>query len=71
MAGHDFVYQWEGPTRTKQNWTVNFDGTVDLTGRVVRGAVEDFFSNEKIPSQYRKIYLIRKSTEDNPARKSK
>ena len=26
------------------DWTLNFDGTRDSTGRVVKGAVDDFFS---------------------------
>ena len=42
VCGHDFVAQKDGPQQTGQDWTKNFDGTVDATGRVVRGAVEDF-----------------------------
>lgn len=43
-AGHDFTTQeiWGYGPGEHQNWTVNFDGSVDVTGRVVRGAVEDF-----------------------------
>ena len=26
-----------------QNWTLNYDGTVDASGRAVKGAVDDFF----------------------------
>lgn len=40
MAGHDYVAQddvWYG-----QNWTVNYDGTIDETGTVVKGAVDKF-----------------------------
>lgn len=53
MAGHDYTEQkepgrlsWHGadPASSKQDWTLNSDGTKDLTGRVVRGAVDDFFS---------------------------
>ena len=54
IAGHDYTLQTEprgpyhlkeegDPTDTKQNWTLNYDGTVDRSGRVVRGAVDDFF----------------------------
>ena len=56
MAGHDYTEQTEpgrtdvrlsrpiwDPTRKKENWTVNFDGSVDTSGRVVKGAVDDFF----------------------------
>lgn len=39
LAGHDYVEQNE---IGGQDWTVNFDGTRDETGRVVKGAVDDF-----------------------------
>lgn len=43
FAGHDFVTQEEvGP---EQDWTKNYDGSVDTTGQVARGAVVDFFSD--------------------------
>ena len=42
LAGHDYVTQNDGPRNTGQDWTVNFDGTKDTTGRVVKGAVDDF-----------------------------
>eukprot|EP00947_MAST-08B_sp_MAST-8B-sp1_P000574 g574.t1 len=41
MAGHDYVTQREV---AGQDWTLNEDGTRDWTGRVVKGAVDDFFS---------------------------
>lgn len=41
MAGDDYAIQSE----VAGNWSVNFDGTVDETGRIVRGAVDDFFSD--------------------------
>jgi hypothetical protein len=55
MAGHDYTTQLEprskhqipgkkyDPNGTMQDWTLNFDGTRDETGRVVKGAVDDFF----------------------------
>ena len=55
MAGHDYTEQTEpgvrpgaakrvwDPTRKKENWTLNFDGTVDRSARAVKGAVDDFF----------------------------
>eukprot|EP01041_Mallomonas_annulata_P009460 gene9460-19644_t len=53
MAGHDYTFQSEpsgtqsgDPTMHRQDWTLNFDGTRDTTGRVVRGAVDDFFSDK-------------------------
>ena len=63
MAGHDYTTQQEpsdakpsggcewgcDPSDTGQNWTINYDGTIDASGRVVRGAVDDFFSG-KAPS---------------------
>ena len=38
IAGHDYVTNDE----TGQNWTVNYDGTIDMTGTVVKGAVDAF-----------------------------
>eukprot|EP01041_Mallomonas_annulata_P001864 gene1864-3615_t len=55
MAGHDYTEQKEpntgpeipaDPHNTNQNWTLNYDGSIDDTGRVVRGAVNDFFSDK-------------------------
>jgi len=52
IAGHDYTTQSEpfearmykgDPASTGQNWTVNSDGTVDASGRAVKGAVDDFF----------------------------
>ena len=42
MAGHDYVTQDEGPQQSKQDWTLNYDGTIDLTRTVVKGAVNKF-----------------------------
>lgn len=42
FAGHDYVTQAEGPTQSGQDWTLNFDGTIDATGTVVKGAVNKF-----------------------------
>jgi len=42
MAGHDYVTQDDGPAQSGQSWTVNYDGTEDLTGTVVKGAVDAF-----------------------------
>jgi len=46
MCGHDYVIQSEVGA---QNWTVNFDGTVDHTGLVVKGAVDDFARQHRLP----------------------
>jgi hypothetical protein len=55
MAGHDYVTQGDGPTRSGQNWTVNFDGTIDMTGTVVKGAVDKFAKhlNVQVSVSYR------------------
>ena len=37
-----FLIQEEVSKHTQQDWTLNYDGTRDLTGRVVKGAVDDF-----------------------------
>ena len=58
MAGHDYSTQVEpdivwDPHNTGQNWTLNFDGSVDGSGRAVKGAVDDFFggvSQGRFPS---------------------
>ena len=53
FAGHDYITQLElteewlsRPRRARrnplQNWTLNYDGTVDRTGLVVKGAVDLF-----------------------------
>lgn len=42
MAGHDYVTQDDGPEQTGQDWTINYDGTKDETGTVVKGAVDRF-----------------------------
>lgn len=44
LAGHDFTTQelWGSGPGEHQNWTINYDGSIDVSGRVVRGAVEDF-----------------------------
>ena len=38
IDGHDYITNDE----SGQNWTVNYDGTIDLTGTVVNGAVDAF-----------------------------
>jgi len=54
MAGHDYTWNVEprngpfgkhvtDPHSSKQNWSINFDGSVDPRGRAVKGAVDDFF----------------------------
>ena len=42
LCGHDYEEQWDGPQSNNQHWEKNYDGTIDTTGRVVRGAVDDF-----------------------------
>jgi len=51
IAGHDYMEQFEVTEigQDGQDWTKNFDGSVDDTGRVVKGAVNDFFSGS-LPS---------------------
>ena len=38
IDGHDYITNDE----SGQNWTVNYDGTIELTGTVVNGAVDAF-----------------------------
>lgn len=54
MAGHNVeqaeIQTWEENNISDdwhQDWTLNVDGTVDSTGRAVKGAVERFFSGEQ------------------------
>lgn len=42
IAGHDYVTNDDGPRQGGQDWSINFDGTRDPTGRAVKGAVDDF-----------------------------
>lgn len=59
MAGHDYVIQRELDriTITKQNWTVNYDGTLDETGTVVKGAVDEFFQGSNSYGHKRQIQV--------------
>lgn len=36
------------PASSGQDWTLNYDGSTDRSGRVVRGAVDDFFIHTNI-----------------------
>ena len=58
FCGHDFVTQQEGPAQSGQRWDVNADGSVDPTGRAVRGAVEDFAARKarQIQVSYKESY---------------
>jgi hypothetical protein len=40
LAGHDYVTQED--VGAGQDWTTNYDGTIDETGTVVKGAVDKF-----------------------------
>lgn len=42
MAGHDYVTNDDGPRQSGQDWTKNYDGTIDETGTVVKGAIDMF-----------------------------
>lgn len=45
IAGHDYIEQFEvDELPGHMDWTLNGDGSKDETGRVVLGAVNDFFS---------------------------
>lgn len=41
MAGHDYVTN-DFVKKTGQDWSKNYDGTIDTTGTVVKGAVDIF-----------------------------
>eukprot|EP00121_Abeoforma_whisleri_P015798 Awhi_evm1s14531 len=45
MAGDNYVTQAD--IGTSPDWTLNFDGTIDGTGLIVKGAVDDFFVHER------------------------
>lgn len=40
LAGHDYIAQED--VKHNQDWTKNYDGTIDETGTVVKGAVDKF-----------------------------
>lgn len=54
FAGHDFVTNDE-VTKGDQDWSINYDATKDETGRVVKGAVDDFANKHglKLTISYR------------------
>jgi hypothetical protein len=54
----DFVNQVEVSrySTVKQDWTKNYDGTIDKTGQITRGAVLDFF-NDKDSDHLRQITI--------------
>eukprot|EP00121_Abeoforma_whisleri_P015444 Awhi_evm1s14230 len=45
MAGHHYVIQAD--LGEDEDWTLNYDGTVDETGLLVKGAVDDFFEKQR------------------------
>ena len=47
ICGHDYVTQDEGPQQSGQDWTKNYDGTIDESRRAVRGAVDDWAKKHK------------------------
>lgn len=69
MAGHDYVTNDDGPSKMNQNWTVNYDGTIEQSGRAVKGAVDDFMTprNQQITVGYREsawnTWAVRKQYE--------
>eukprot|EP00211_Chloroparvula_japonica_P013992 CAMPEP_0119155028 /NCGR_PEP_ID=MMETSP1310-20130426/51538_1 /TAXON_ID=464262 /ORGANISM="Genus nov. species nov., Strain RCC2339" /LENGTH=242 /DNA_ID=CAMNT_0007147615 /DNA_START=299 /DNA_END=1024 /DNA_ORIENTATION=- len=59
FAGHDYVTQPDLIAfGSKQNWTVNYDGTVDKTGLVVKGAVDEFAKEKQrqVIVSYRQLF---------------
>ena len=42
LGGHDYVTNDEGPKQSGQDWSINYDGSVDPQGRAVKGAVDEF-----------------------------
>jgi hypothetical protein len=72
MAGDDFTRLREpfgarSPLNTyKNNYTVNSDGTLDEQGRMVQGAVRDFFSNQFGDGAWRQVVTTRKDFHDEP-----
>ena len=60
MAGHDYLTQQDVSKwlrRHPQNWTVNYDGTVDPTGGAVKGGVDDLAGrrNRQLSISYAEI----------------
>lgn len=48
LAGHDYVTNDDGPQQNGNDWTLNFDGTRDTSGRVSKGAVDDFAAEHSL-----------------------
>ena len=49
FAGHDYVDPAWVKSVTGQDWLVNYDGTVDESGRALKGAVDDFAARVHLP----------------------
>ena len=64
FSGHDYVTNDDGPKQSGQDWSINYDGSVDT--RAVKGAVDDFASrtNRQVVVTYRESgwnsWLIKK-----------
>ena len=64
FSGHDYVTNDDGPEQSGQDWSINYDGSIDK--RAVKGAVDDFASrtNRQVVVTYRESgwnsWLIRK-----------
>ena len=59
FAGHDYVTQDDGPSGSGQDWTLNYDGSRDETGLVVKGAVDQFAASvcRQVTVSYREKYF--------------
>eukprot|EP00658_Telonema_sp_P-2_P083067 TRINITY_DN8902_c0_g1_i8.p1 TRINITY_DN8902_c0_g1~~TRINITY_DN8902_c0_g1_i8.p1 ORF type:complete len:152 (+),score=56.15 TRINITY_DN8902_c0_g1_i8:46-456(+) len=61
FSGHDFLEQRDlVPPIPPQDWTKNYDGTVDTTRTVVKGAVELFFTDSIWGVAEEKLVELRK-----------
>ena len=64
FSGHEYVTNDDGPKQSGQDWSINYDGSVDT--RAVKGAVDDFASrtNRQVVVTYRESgwnsWLIKK-----------
>ncbi len=48
FAGHDYMSAADVPPEITDDWSVNYDGTIDPLGRAVKGAVDEFANKHSV-----------------------
>lgn len=48
FAGHDYLSAADVPDEIQDDWSINYDGTVDALGRAAKGAVDEFANKHSL-----------------------